>query len=124
VEKLAAQLAMSPSTIFAWENGGAAPDPHSLTRLADGLNCPSTFLAPLPRRPTLADYRQRAGMTQDDIGATLGVSRALVARIERGCYWPAGATRWAKAYGLTLKGFAEAWRPNPNPPRQNRPANG
>jgi transcriptional regulator with XRE-family HTH domain len=102
---------VSATTLFSYETGRARPRPPKLKALADALGCDTTYLAPLPKHPSLRDHREHAGLFLRDIAAAVGVADSTVMRMEDGTHWPDEPDRWAAAYGLTLKGFAEAWRP-------------
>lgn len=107
------QTKVSATTLFTYETGRARPRPPKLKALADALGCETTYLAPLPRRPSLRDYREHSGLFLRDIAAQLDVAESTVMAMERGTHWPDEPDRWAEAYSLTVKAFAEAWRPVP-----------
>lgn len=110
--QLAPLVGVSPTTLFSYETGRAKPRPPKLTALAKALGCATTYLAPLPASASLRDHREHAGLYLREVAALLGVSDATVLRMEAGTHWPDDPERWANAYGLTVKGFAEAWRPS------------
>lgn len=110
--QLAPLVGVSATTLFSYETGRARPRPPKLRALAEALGCKTSDLAPLPANPSLRDYREHAGMFLRDVATSLGVSDTTVLRMEDGTHWPDDPERWAAAYGLTLKGFAEAWRPS------------
>lgn len=112
----AATIGVSSQSVFSWLAGRVVPDPHSLKRLADGLGCKTTYLAPLPARPTLADFRERLGQTQADVAELVGAKGWLVSRVEHGLRWPEDLDEWARVYGVTPQVFARAWRTAPTPP--------
>lgn len=109
--QLAPIVGVSPTTLFSYETGRAKPRPPKLKALADALNCTTSYLAPLAANASLRDHREHSGLFLREIAAVLGVSEATVLRMEAGTHWPDDPERWAGAYGLTVKGFAEAWRP-------------
>ena len=108
--ELAPLVGVSATTLFSYETGRARPRPPKLQALAKALGCTTTYLAPLPRHASLRDHREHAGLFLRDIATQLGVSDTTVLRMEQGSHWPDDPYAWAGAYGLTVKGFAEAWR--------------
>jgi transcriptional regulator with XRE-family HTH domain len=109
--QLAALVGVSATTLYRYEAGLVSPRPPRLQALADALGCTTEYLAPLPRRPTLRDHREHAGLLLHDLAERLDVADSTVIRMEDGSHWPDDPERWAAAYGLTIKAFAEAWRP-------------
>lgn len=107
---LAALLGVTYSTIVQWEHGANKPRPSYLAPLAEALGCSVHYLAPLPKEPTLADYRERAGLTLEDMAARVDRHLGTVSRIEHGVTWPEDPARWAAAYGLSPAVFRRAWR--------------
>jgi len=108
---LAALIGLSYGTVLGYQQGHTRPRPGHLVRLAAALNCTVTYLAPLPRAPTLADYRDRAGLTLEEMGRRVGRHSGSVGRIERGIYWPDDdVEKWAGCYGLEPAEFTTAWR--------------
>jgi transcriptional regulator with XRE-family HTH domain len=103
-------VGVSATTLFRYESGRVSPRPPALKALAAALGCPITFLAPLPRRPTLKDHREHSGLLLREMATLLEVTDSTVGRMEDGHHWPDDPERWASAYGLSLKTFAEAWR--------------
>ncbi len=108
---LASRVGVSYGTVVGYQQGHTRPRPGHLVRMAAALNCTVTYLAPLPRAPTLADYRDRAGFTLEEMGRRVGRHAGSVGRIERGIYWPADdLDKWAGCYGLQPEEFTRAWR--------------
>lgn len=107
---LAALLGVTYSTVRQWEHGISKPRPSYLNPLAKTLGCTVHYLAPLPSKPTLIDYRERAGLTLEDVAALVDRHFGTVSRIEHGVTWPEEPARWAEAYGLSPAVFRSAWR--------------
>ncbi len=108
--QLSKEIGVAATTALYYEHGTARPRPSQLKRLAEVLDVPVTYLAPLPLAPTLRDLRDREGLSIHDIAATLGIGYDVVWRMEHGLRWPENERQWAAAYHLTLREFAEAWR--------------
>ncbi len=87
----------------------AQPGPAALLRLAEVLSVATTHLAPLSMRPTLAEYRERGGLTLRIVAAITGHALSSVSRVERGQYYPSDPALWAEAYGLSPSVFRAAW---------------
>lgn len=101
---------ISATTVFKYEKGQSRPRAHTLRALATALDCTTAYLAPAPRRATLTQLRDAAGLSLRDIALVVGFTKNTVSRVEQGHQWPDDVQMWAAAYGLTLKQFAEAWR--------------
>ena len=108
--QLARELGVTPGGVFSWRTGRARPFPGHLKKLADRLGCSTRFLAPLPPRPRLRDYRERAGLTQPEMAERLGGPTAAVVLVEGGSSWPDDPAWWAEAYGISVRTFTRAWR--------------
>ncbi len=106
---LARSIGATPSVVGRYEGGMAQPGPSALLRLAEALSVATTHLAPLSARPTLAEYRERGGLTLRIVAATTGHALSSVSRVERGQYYPSDPALWAEAYGLTPSVFRAAW---------------
>ncbi|MBV9023716.1 MAG: helix-turn-helix transcriptional regulator [Streptomycetaceae bacterium] len=107
--ELAVAVDSNPNSISRLERGEQKPPPTLLRRLAEVLEVASTYLAPLPAKPTLRHVRERAGLTGSEIARALGVSSGTVSTTERGVTHPRNAPAWARAYGLDLTAFDAAW---------------
>jgi hypothetical protein len=103
-------MGMSETSVFRWMSGAILPDPHSLKRMAAALRCTTSYLAPMPARPTLAHHRERSGRTQADLGGVLEVPGWLVSNVEHGLRWPDDVDAWAAVYGVGPRAFTRAWR--------------
>jgi transcriptional regulator with XRE-family HTH domain len=102
-------VGVSETTVAAWERGRAAPTAHHLASIADAVKASPSYLAPLPANPGLSDLRQRAGLSQVDVAAVLGVSSGSVGYVDAGRWWPSNAAQWAETYAVSLAAFRAAW---------------
>ena len=81
-EAVAKLVGVSAWTYRQWETGRATPLAGRLMRLAASVGGDVADLVGAPH--TLADYRILAGLSQADLAARIGVSRATVAGWEQG----------------------------------------
>jgi transcriptional regulator with XRE-family HTH domain len=109
---LARLIGATPSVVGRYESGTAQPGPTALLRLAEVLGVATTHLAPLSSSPTLAEYRERAGLTLRCVAQATGHALSSVSRVENGTYYPSDPALWAEVYGLKAEVFREAWIPN------------
>jgi transcriptional regulator with XRE-family HTH domain len=110
---LARAVGVTKVTVFYWEDQQRrrSPMPANLVELARILGVSTTLLAPLPDPPTLAAYREHAGLTQAEIADALGMARNSVSDIETsGEWWPARADEWASMIGIDVEQFRTAWQ--------------
>lgn len=108
--QLAETVGVSYTVLVAYEKGHAKPRPAHLVSLAAALSCTVTYLAPMPRAPTLADYRERRGLTLTEMGELVGRHYGTVSDVEHAGWWPSSAELWAENYGLDPEEFLRAWR--------------
>ena len=81
-EAVAKLVGVSAWTYRQWETGRATPLAGRLMRLAASVGGDVADLVGVPH--TLSDYRVLAGLSQADLAARIGVSRATVAGWEQG----------------------------------------
>jgi transcriptional regulator with XRE-family HTH domain len=110
VRQLAHVVGVSPDVVFRWRRGARRPFPRHLVGLAAALRCRPAALAPLPQRPRLGHYRERAGLTQAEMGGLLGTTANIVLGVEKADLWPDDPAWWAEAYGISVRTFTRAWR--------------
>ena len=106
---LAALAGLEPSAVGMVETGARRPSPPVVAALAAALQVPIGELAPLPRRPTLADYRQQTGRAAKQLADELGLPGPTVSRIENGLLDVREEERWAQLLGVDLPEFRQAW---------------
>ncbi len=106
---LARSIGATPSVVGRYEAGTAQPGPSALLKLAEVLGVATTHLAPLSPAPTLAEYRERAGLTLRTVAQATGHALSSVSRVENGTYYPSDPPLWAHVYGLNPEVFREAW---------------
>ena len=83
--------------------------PEGAANLAEGRRwVAETFY---PDRPTLAQLRLKAGLSQQLLGDKCGIAQSHVSRYESGKHEPTLSTArcLAAALGVTLQEFDEAW---------------
>jgi transcriptional regulator with XRE-family HTH domain len=97
---LAKQIGVNTKLVDRYEAGAITPGGATLQKLSTALQVEPVWLAPLPRNPCLADYRDRLGLTQPALAELLGISSPMVSHTERGMQYPADVERWAEAYGI------------------------
>ena len=84
--QLAARVGTRKQAVWRWETGyeGRRPSPAMLRRLAGALGVQVDALLRASPAAGLAELRQRAGFTQAQFAAALGLSEDQWAVIERG----------------------------------------
>lgn len=129
LSSLARAIDATPSVVGRYEGGLAQPGPTALLRLAQALSVATTHLAPLSPRPTLAEYRERSGLTLRIVSQRTGHALSSISRVENGLYYPSDPALWAEAYELDLSVFRDAWTAGQNeanlpiqPPKTSSPA--
>jgi transcriptional regulator with XRE-family HTH domain len=82
-ERLAQELRVDPSTIRNWELGRSTPRVRHRARI---LELAGTDPGPEPAQPSerLRAYRERRGLTQEELGDRLRVSQSAISDWERG----------------------------------------
>lgn len=84
-DELAALVGVSRQTVTAWENGTARPSPAALRTLASTLRITTGDLVPIRESDLrISDLRALAGLTQEQVGAHVGLSTTAVGDLERG----------------------------------------
>lgn len=93
--QLAARSGLSDTAISYYETGRRAPTVKTAQKLAVALGCTLDDLTQSPQVisrdefPTwLRDHRKRAGFTQKQLAAQIGVARSRISQWERGYDYP------------------------------------
>ncbi|MFB7030980.1 MULTISPECIES: helix-turn-helix domain-containing protein [unclassified Streptomyces] len=109
-EGLAVLAGVSPETVRRAERGKSQPSARVLKQLAAALGTSVETFAPPPAEATLKELRQLQGVTQRDMAKSIGVTTAMVSRVECGVYGVREPTRWAAAYGVSEERWARTWQ--------------
>ena len=112
-EDLADSIGVSRQAVSSWLTGKTTPSPTSLVRAAEILNLSPADLTPHVAAANihLADLRVRAGLTQAQFAAKLGMPASTLSDIERGRsrYDDLIASRMAAILELSEGEVASAW---------------
>lgn len=82
-QQLADLLGIRDQAVYRWEHGRVTPTPATVGSIAAALGlAPADLLDHSPA--TLAELRERAGLTQGELAARVGLSQIAVSRLERG----------------------------------------
>lgn len=107
--ELAALAGVEHSLVGLLETGDRNPSPRVLAALAAALGVAMDELAPMPRRPTLADYRQQTGRAAKQLAEELGIPAPSVSRIETGLLDLRKEADWAALLGIDVDELRRAW---------------
>lgn len=106
---LAALAGLEHSLVGMLETGARRPSAPVVAALAAALRVPVAELAPLPRYPTLADYRQHTGRAAKQLAGELGLLGPTVSRIETGLLELRQEPEWAALLGIDIDELRRAW---------------
>lgn len=82
--ELAAKLGTDGNRVSQWERGAHRPSPTWIGVVANALGVHPAVITGGATVQTLAVLRRRAGLTQDQLGALVGVGGSTINRLERG----------------------------------------
>lgn len=112
IGELASLSGVSQASLSNWEAGKVTPTPGNLAAVARALGTEIANLAPVRAALIrMADLRHQAGLSQDEVAATAGVSRATITNVEAGATRPRPATvaALAAAYAITEGDLTAVW---------------
>jgi transcriptional regulator with XRE-family HTH domain len=85
LDELGELLGKSRQHLISWEKGRSSPSPANLVALAAALAVAPAELTAIPGdQVELVDLRARAGFTQAELAAAVGIPRPTYAAIEQG----------------------------------------
>lgn len=111
-EDLADSVGVSRQSVSAWRTGRTIPTPVLLAKVARWLDIPISDLVPIAEdRLRMADLRVRAGLSQRDAAALLGLATSTLTTIEKGrrSVSPDVAAAMVGVYGLDEATVLDAW---------------
>ena len=105
-----ARLAEVESSVVAMlETGAHRPSAPVVAALSTALQVPMDALAPMPRRPTLADYRQQTGRSAKRLAEELGIPGPSLSRVETGLLDLRKVEEHAGLLGINVDELRRAW---------------
>ena len=122
IASLADEAEVSETTIGQWERGIVQPTPRRLQRVADVLGTTvEDLVRTRPTTATLADLRQKQGLTAAELSERTGLSLSAISRAENG-HGPRlpehVAAALTKVYGMSSDELEDAWRRSRRATRQ------
>ena len=113
LEALSIASGVAAAVIGHWETGRSIPTAKLLAAVADALHLRMADLTVIRSNDLrMADLRARAGRTQAEVAAYVGVSRGTASALDRGYapLRPPVDDRLAKLYGVTTEELHAAWQ--------------
>ncbi len=107
--QLALMAGVSPETVRNAEQGRCEPSARVAGQLAQALGVTVGDLQP-ETPATLKGLRAATGLTQRAMSKVIGMSAAMVSKVEQGTYGVRDPARWAVGYQVTPEEWTRAWQ--------------